>query len=101
MNAIKKWTHYTKEQNTHEKNIVTDNANEKAKLDKRHDIALNGKRYSWKKYKANRQLALYNDSTQQNIEISNTITDAITDICSEVRKLTPQEENYLKKNLIQ
>ncbi|MFZ2151117.1 MAG: hypothetical protein WAZ12_05325 [Candidatus Absconditicoccaceae bacterium] len=101
LNALKKWTHYTKEQNTHEKNVATDYKNEQKKIQERQDQALKGKRYSWKTYKAKRQLALYDQSTQENFQVSNTITDTITDLCSQVRTLTPQEENYIKKNLIQ
>lgn len=101
MNALKKRTHYTKEQNTHEKNVATDYKNEQAKIAARQEQALKWKRYSRKTYKAKRQLALYDQSTQENFQISNTITDTITDLCSQVRKLTPQEENYIKKNLIQ
>ena len=84
MNAIKKRSHYTKEQNTHEKNIVTDFRAEQEKIRERQDRALNGKRYQRKKYKAKRQLALYDQSTQENINVSNTITDAVTDLSSKV-----------------
>lgn len=101
LNAVKKWTHYTKEQNTHEKDMVTDYRKEQAKLQKRQDQALNGKRYQWKTYKARRQLALYDQTTQENMFISDTMTDTITDLSSKVWTLTPEEQNYLKKNLIQ
>ena len=101
LNDVKKWKHYTKEQNTHEKDMVTDYRKEQAKLQKRQDQALNGKRYQWKTYKARRQLALYDQTTQENMFISDTMTDTITDLSSKVWTLTPEEQNYLKKNLIQ
>jgi hypothetical protein len=101
MNAIKKWTHYTKEQNTHEKDMVTDYRKEQTKLKNRQETALNGKRYQWKTYKARRQLALYDQSTQENIWISNTICDSITDLSSKIGDLDEKEQNYMKKNLIQ
>jgi len=101
INALKKRTHYTKEQNTHEKNMVTDHKKEQEKLAERQDRALNGKRYQRKTYKAKRQLALYDQTTQENISVSNAITDTITDLSSKIQTLDTKEENYLKKNLIQ
>lgn len=101
MNALKKRTHFTKEQNTHEKNVVTDYRNEQKKIAERQNKALNGKRYQWKTYKAKRQLALYDQTTQENIQISNSISDTITDLSSKIGGLDAKEENYMKKNLIQ
>lgn len=101
MNALKKRTHYTKEQNTHEKNVVTDYRQEQAKLKERQNSALNGKRYQRKTYKAKRQLALYDQTTQENIDISDTISDTISDLASKIGNLDAKEENYMKKNLIQ
>ena len=101
MNALKKWTHYTKEQNTHEKNVATDYRNEQAKIKERQNKALNGKRYARSTYKAKRQLALYDQATQENIQISNSICDSITELSSKIGGLDTNEENYMKKNLIQ
>ena len=101
MNALKKRTHYTKEQNTHEKNVVTDYRQEQARIAERQDKALNGKRYQWKTYKAKRQLALYDQTTQENINISNTITETITNLSSKIGQLDANETNYMQKNLIQ
>ena len=39
-NFIKKWTHYTKEQNTHEKNMTRNLSNELAKIEKRKQDSL-------------------------------------------------------------
>lgn len=101
MNALKKRTHYTKEQNTHEKNVVTDYKNEQTKINEWQNRALNGKRYQWKTYKAKRQLALYDQATQEDIQISNTISEAITDVASKIGNLNERELNYMKKNMIQ
>lgn len=101
MNALKKRTHYTKEQNTHEKNVATDYRNEQAKIKERQNRALNGKRYQRKTYKAKRQLALYDQTTQEDVQISNTISEAITDMASKVGELNERETNYMTKNLIQ
>jgi len=101
LNAIKKRTHHTKEQNTHEKNVVTDNKNEQARIAERQNQALNGKWYKRKTYKAKRQLALYDQTTQENIQIANTISDAITDLSSKIGTLDAKEDNYMKKNLIE
>ncbi|HRX63860.1 MAG TPA: hypothetical protein P5060_02015 [Candidatus Absconditabacterales bacterium] len=101
INAIKKYAHHTKEQNTHEKNVVTDYRNEQKKIAEWQNQALNGRRYQRKTYKAKRQLALYDQTTQENISITHTITDSILDLSSKIGSLTPQEENYMKKNLIE
>ena len=81
--------------------MVTDYRKEQAKLKERQERALNGKRYQWKTYKARRQLALYDQTTQENIFISDTITDSITDLASKVGLLTADEQTYMQKNLIQ
>ena len=98
-NAIKKWTHHTKEQNTHEKNIVTDYRNEQQKIQQWQNDALNGS--WWRKYKAKRQLALYDQTTQENIKLTNQIEEYITNLSAKIWQLTPQEENFMKCNLIE
>ena len=98
-NYIKKWTHHTKEQNTHEKNVVTDYRNEQAKIQNWQNTALNGR--WWKKYKAKRQLALYDQTTQANIQLSNQISEYITNLSAKTWTLTPNEENFMKLNLIE
>jgi hypothetical protein len=81
-NAIKKWTHHTKEQNTHEKNIVTDYRNEQQKIQQWQNDALNGS--WWRKYKAKRQLALYDQTTQENIKLTNQIEEYITNLSAKI-----------------
>jgi hypothetical protein len=44
--------------------------------------ALNGS--WWRKYKAKRQLALYDQTTQENIRLTNQITEYITNLSSKV-----------------
>ena len=64
-NFIKKWTHYTKEQNTHEKNMTRNLSNELAKIEKRkQDSLLKGVKNLYRSYRAGRQLNLYNNATQ-------------------------------------
>lgn len=98
-NYIKKWTHHTKEQNTHEKNVVTDYRNEQAKIQNWQNLALNG--HGRKKYKAKRQLALYDQTTQANIQLSNQISEYITNLSSKTWDLTPDEDNFMRLNLIE
>jgi hypothetical protein len=96
---VKKWTHHTKEQNTHEKNVATDYRNEQAKIQAWQNQALNG--HGWRKYKAKRQLALYDQTTQENIQLSDQITEYITNLSSKVGPLTADEDNFMRCNLIE
>ena len=98
-NYIKKWTHHTKEQNTHEKNVVTDYRNEQAKIQNWQNLALNGS--GRKKYKAKRQLALYDQTTQENIKLSDQITEYITNLSAKTGPLTADEDNFMRLNLIE
>lgn len=98
-NAVKKWTHHTKEQNTHEKNRVTDYRNEQRKIQEWQNQALNGR--WWKKYKAKRQLALYDQTTQENIKLSNQITEIITNLSSKTTQLTTNELQAMHWSLIE
>ena len=64
-NFIKKWTHYTKEQNTHEKNMTRNLSNELAKIEKRkQDSLLKWVKNWYRSKRAERQLELYNNATQ-------------------------------------
>lgn len=98
LNALKKRTHYTKEQNTHEKNIVTDNKAEKEKIAELQNLATTGKRYQRKTYKAKRQLKLYNEATQQDFQITDTVTQ---NIMAEASKLNWMDNAKLEESLIQ
>lgn len=98
-NAVKKRTHHTKEQNTHEKDLVTDHANEMRKVQERIDTMNNWK--WWKKYKAKRQLKLYHETTQSKIAITNILSDDITNISSKIWVLSSDDEKKLKYYLIE
>lgn len=97
LNAFKKRTHYTKEQNTHEKNIVTDNKAEKQRIAELQNLATTGKRYNRKTYKAKRQLKLYNEATQQDFKITDDITQAIM---LEASKISWMDKAKLEGDLI-
>ncbi|MBR7036774.1 hypothetical protein IKI14_02665 [bacterium] len=58
--------------------MVTDYRNEQAKIQNWQNDALNGS--LWRKYKAKRQLALYDQTTQENIQLSNQISEYITNL---------------------
>jgi len=64
--------------------VVTDYRNEQKKIAEWQNQALNGKRHQRKTYKAKRQLALYDQTTQENINVTHTITDSILDLSSKV-----------------
>lgn len=99
-NAVKKWTHYTKEQNTHEKELVSNHDNEEEKMKKREDMKNDNWWWTWKYWKARRQLELYNETTQHEIEIADTLTQYITDAASKI-KLESNDEDQLKYNLME
>jgi hypothetical protein len=100
-NYFKKYTHYTKEQNTHEKNVVTEKSTTQQEIIERQKQAINGKWYERKTYKAKRQLALYDQTTQENVVVAQNISDTLTDISSTPWALTESESNYLHKLLIE
>ncbi len=104
LNALKKRTHYTKEQNTHEKNMVTDNKAEKERIEALKALTSWEKRYNqkWfkqkrKVYKAGRQLKLYNEATQQDLQVTDTITQSIM---SQASKLNWIDNSKLEESLI-
>ena len=100
-NYVRKHTHLTKEQKTHEKQLVSDYGKTMRKVSERQNTLSNWKWLSYKRYKAKRQLKLYNETTQNDIKITNTVTDTINSISSKVWSLTPLEVDELKYNLIE
>ena len=103
LNYVKKWTHNTKEQNTHEKNLVTDYEKTQEKIKEREDTLSKGKYYtSWKRYKAHRNLKLYRDTTQQ-IEREFTTPELINQITELIKKWQkekdPVKRGKIEKNL--
>ena len=100
-NAIKKWTHHTKEQKTHEKKLVSEYSKEVDKIRDRENDKNNNWWRTRKNYKARRQLELYNETTQSNIKITDMISQGILDVSSKVWTLNLDDENLLKCNLIE
>jgi len=103
LNYVKKWTHNTKEQNTHEKNLVTDYEKTQKKIEEREKTLSKGKYYtSWKRYKAHRNLKLYRDTTQQ-IEKEFTTPELINQITELIKKWQkendPIKRGKIEKNL--
>lgn len=98
-NYIKKWTHYTKEQNTHEKNMTRNLSNELAKIEKRkEDTQLKGAKNWYRSYRAGRQLDLYNNATQS-FEKTKTISEKLLAFGTSLKSPTKEEESIAKEIL--
>lgn len=98
-NYIKKRTHYTKEQNTHEKNMTRNLSNELAKIEKRkEDTQLKGAKNWYRSYRAGRQLDLYNNATQS-FEKTKTISEKLLAFGTSLKSPTKEEESIAKEIL--
>ena len=98
-NYIKKRTHYTKEQNTHEKNMTRNLSNELAKIEKRkEDTQLKGAKNWYRSYRAGRQLDLYNNATQS-FEKTKTISEKLLAFGTSLKSPTKEEELIAKEIL--
>ena len=98
-NYIKKRTHYTKEQNTHEKNMTRNLSNELAKIEKRkEDTQLQGAKNWYRSYRAGRQLDLYNNATQS-FEKTKTISEKLLAFGTSLKSPTKEEESIAKEIL--
>ena len=98
-NYIKKWTHYTKEQNTHEKNMTRNLSNELAKIEKRkEDTQLKGAKNWYRSYRAGRQLDLYNNATQS-FEKTKTISEKLLAFGTSLKSPTEEERSLAKAAL--
>ena len=98
-NYIKKWTHYTKEQNTHEKNLTRNLGNELAKIEKRkEDTQLKGAKNWYRSYRAGRQLDLYNNATQS-FEKTKTISEKLLAFGTSLKTPTEEEKSLAKEIL--
>ena len=98
-NYIKKWTHYTKEQNTHEKNMTRNLSNELAKIEKRkEDTQLQGAKNWYRSYRAGRQLDLYNNATQS-FEKTKTISEKLLAFGTSLKSPTEEERSLVKATL--
>lgn len=98
-NYIKKWTHYTKEQNNHEKNMTRNLSNELAKIEKRkEDTQLKGAKNWYRSYRAGRQLDLYNNATQS-FEKTKTISEKLLAFGTSLKTPTEEEKSLAKEIL--
>ena len=98
-NYIKKWTHYTKEQNTHEKNMTRNLSNELAKIEKRkEDTQLKWAKNWYRSYRAGRQLDLYNNATQS-FEKTKTISEKLLAFGTSLKSPTEEEKSLAKAAL--
>jgi len=98
-NYIKKRTHYTKEQNTHEKNMTRNLSNELAKIEKRkEDTQLKGAKNWYRSYRAGRQLDLYNNATQS-FEKTKTISEKLLAFGTSLKTPTEEEKSLAKEIL--
>lgn len=75
--GAKKSAHHTKEQKAQEQRLTHGLNLENEKLQNNRMVAENAPWYSWRKYKAKRQIELYQETTQQNIADTTKITNEI------------------------
>lgn len=95
-NFIKKRTHYTKEHNTHEKNLTHDFDAEQIKIAQwQQDLEKKWAKNRRKRYKAKRQLDLYNNSTQKDIIKTEDFTKDLLWFSTSLRPLTPWDRDAL------
>ena len=101
-NFIKKRTHYTKEHNTHEKNLTHDFDAEQIKI-AQWQVDLEKKwAKNWRtRYKAKRQLDLYNNSTQKDIIKTEDFTKDLLGFATSLRPLTPWDREALTHLLME
>lgn len=102
MNFVKKWTHHTKEQNTHEKNLTHTFGKEQMRMAEwQKAMTLKGAKNRYKKYHAKRQLKLYDQTTQQNIVSTQEVTQTLLAFSTSLRSLTPQAKSATYAYLMQ
>ena len=95
-NFIKKRTHYTKEHNTHEKNLTHDFDAEQIKIAQwQQDLEKKWAKKWRTRYKAKRQLDLYNNSTQKDIIKTEDFTKDLLWFSTSLRPLTPWDRDAL------
>ena len=101
-NFIKKRTHYTKEHNTHEKNLTHDFDAEQIKIAQwQEDLEKKWAKNWRKRYKAKRQLDLYNNSTQKDIIKTEDFTKDLLWFATSLRPLTPWDRESLTHLLME
>lgn len=101
-NFIKKRTHYTKEHNTHEKNLTHDFDAEQTKIAQwQQDLEKKWAKNRRTRYKAKRQLDLYNNSTQKDIIKTEDFTKDLLWFSTSLRPLTSWDRDALTHLLMQ
>ena len=101
-NFIKKRTHYTKEHNTHEKNLTHDFDAEQIKIAQwQADLEKKWAKNRRTRYKAKRQLDLYNNSTQKDIIKTEDFTKNLLWFSTSLRPLTPWDRESLTHLLME
>ena len=101
-NFIKKRTHYTKEHNTHEKNLTHDFDAEQIKIAQWQQDLEKKWAKNWRtRYKAKRQLDLYNNSTQKDIIKTEDFTKDLLWFSTSLRPLTQWDRDALTHLLMQ
>ena len=101
-NFIKKRTHYTKEHNTHEKNLTHDFDAEQIKIAQWQADLEKKWAKNWRtRYKAKRQLDLYNNSTQKDIIKTEDFTKDLLWFSTSLRPLTSWDRDALTHLLMQ
>ena len=101
-NFIKKRTHYTKEHNTHEKNLTHDFDAEQTKIVQwQADLEKKWAKNRRTRYKAKRQLDLYNNSTQKDIIKTEDFTKDLLWFSTSLRPLTQWDRDNLTHLLMQ
>lgn len=101
-NFIKKRTHYTKEHNTHEKNLTQDFDAEQEKIAQWQADLEKKWAKNWRtRYKAKRQLDLYNNSTQKDIIKTEDFTKDLLWFSTTLRPLNQGDQDKLKLLLMQ
>ena len=101
-NFIKKRTHYTKEHNTHEKNLTHDFDAEQIKIAQwQADLEKKWAKNRRTRYKAKRQLDLYNNSTQKDIIKTEDFTKDLLWFSTSLRPLTSWDRDTLTHLLMQ
>ena len=101
-NFIKKRTHYTKEHNTHEKNLTHDFDAEQIKIAQwQQDLEKKWAKNRRTRYKAKRQLDLYNNSTQKDIIKTEDFTKNLLWFSTSLRPLTPWDRDNLTHLLME
>ena len=101
-NFIKKRTHYTKEHNTHEKNLTHDFDAEQIKIAQwQQDLEKKWAKNRRTRYKAKRQLDLYNNSTQKDIIKTEDFTKDLLWFSTSLRPLTPWDRESLTHLLME